>query len=333
VVSVNARKTVSLWDLAQVCGAAHAANEIRTGQMDQEGWATTRDHMPELAYVPYLMTGRYYYLEELQYQAAFIVAHKTGCYSETWNRQGEAGYLMDSELRGDAWGLRTLAYGAFLSPDGTPEQVYFDDKIKNNVALWEGERDLALSYSTKQSNWNWANVNRRDPSPLGVWKDRGPLFIQSPLRKDGYLAGAASPWEENFLVCSLGMARQFGYRTDALLEYAARLRFNQVLNPDSSIYLLQQYRIPTRLASTGDWIRSWPDYTNAFDPVPTNWSTESTADHGYGFIALAAVSFLEPYTVDGYTGSEAWTVFKAEKPEQERLANESPKWAIVPIAR
>jgi hypothetical protein len=110
----------------------------------------------------------------------------------------------------------------------------------------------------------------------------------------------------------------------------ARLRFHNLLDPASSKYLIEQYRIPARLASTGAWIQSWADYTAAFSPVPTTWRPESTADHGYGFIALAALSYLQPYTVDGLSGQQAWSLLKTQKPEQGRFASESPKWAIVP---
>ena len=138
MVSVNARKTVSLRELSLTCGSAYTADEIHTGNITTEAGAITRSHMPDVAYVPYLMTGRYYYLEELQYWAAYSVANRTGCYGEAWMRQGDSGYLNDSQIRGDAWGFRTLAYGAFLSPDGSPEKAYFEDKLLNNVAKWEG---------------------------------------------------------------------------------------------------------------------------------------------------------------------------------------------------
>jgi len=328
-ISINARKTLSLWDPLNRCGSLYVEDEINTGTTDGEGWTTTLDHMPDLAYIPYLMTGRYYYLEEIQYQASFIAAHKSGCYFEPWMRQGEAGYLFD-QVRGSAWGFRTLAYAAFISPDGFPEKAYYEDKLKNNVAVWEGERDVPLSYAAKQSNWTWGNENRRDPSPLGVWQDRGAGFIQDTVRNDGYLSGAASPWEENFLLCSFGMARQFGYSTDNLLRYMARLRFHNLLDPSSNKYLVETYRIPTKLAATQDWIQTWPEYTAGFSPIPTQWKIDGTADHGYGFIALAAMSFLNSFTVDGYSGQEAWALFKSEKPGQDRFATESPKWAILP---
>src|SRR5262249_56592579 len=98
------------------------------------------------------------------------------------------GFLHDSQVRGDAWGLRTLAYAAFVSPDATPEKTYFDDKIRNNIALWEGEHDVPLSDPTRRAQWTWAQRYSRDsrgPSPLRLWEDRGPEFVQPPLFRDG----------------------------------------------------------------------------------------------------------------------------------------------------
>ena len=337
VVSVNARKTETLSDLSVNCGAPYVLDDINTGTITTDDWATSRDHMPDLAYLPYLLTGRYYYLEELQMQAAFIIGHRTGCYSQLYNRQGEAGYLLDSQVRGDAWSFRTLAYAAFISPDATPEKDYFEDKLKNNVALWEGERNLPISYHTKQANWTWAHDNRLGGDTdenfgvpaLGIWRDGGSGFIQAPLRTDGFLVSAASPWEENFLLCAFGMARQFGYRTSTLMRYMAEERFHILLDPAATKYLADQYRIPTILTSTNNWINNWTDFKNSYSPIPTNWLTESTADHGYGFIALAAVSFLTDFYVDGYSGADAWALYKTQKPEQSRFESESPKWAII----
>jgi len=338
VVSVNARRTVSLWDLStrSDCGSTYRPDRINTGLVTGDGWRTTRDHMPDTAYVAYLLTGRYYYLEELQYLAAFIVAHRTGCYSDTeaYHRQGHRGYLNDSQLRGDAWGFRTLAYAAFLSPDGTPEKAYFEDKLRNNIAAWEGEHDVPLSDPARAADWTWARRHWLDPqgvSPLGIWRDRSVLFVQPPLYTNGRIKSAGSGWEEHFLVVALGMAKGFGYPTDNLLRFTARLRLNLLQNPEATKYLIEAYRWPHKLTATGAWILDHRSFTAQFASPPTHWGRDSTADHGYGFIAMAALSFLTAYSVDGYSGQAAWELFKNEKPGQERLRTESPKWAILPI--
>ena len=38
-----------------------------------------------------------------------------------------------------------MAYAAFVSPDGEPEGPYFADKVRNNVAMLEGEHGVAFS--------------------------------------------------------------------------------------------------------------------------------------------------------------------------------------------
>jgi 4-amino-4-deoxy-L-arabinose transferase-like glycosyltransferase len=338
VVSINARRTVSLWDLSPSsdCGAPYRADRINTGPVSSDGWVTTRDHMPETAYLAYLLTGRYYYLEELQYLAAFIVAHRTGCYSdvEVEHRQGHNGYLHDSQLRGDAWGFRTLAYAAFLSPDGTAEKAYFEDKLKSNIAAWEGAHDIPLSDSSHAAHWKWAKAHLRDsrgPSPLGIWQDLGPAGVQPPLHTDGRLKSGGAGWEEHFLLVALGMARGFGYQTDGLLRFMARLRLNLLLNPEANRYLMDTYRWPHKLAGTDDWVKTYEAFTRQYRHPPTSWAVEGTADHGYGFIALAATSYLTPYTVGVYSGEAAWALYKSQKPGQERFATESPKWAILPL--
>ena len=340
VVSVNARRTVSLWDLGpdSDCGEAYRRDRIHTGPISADGWQTTRDHMPDTAYLAYLLTGRYYYLEELQYLAAFIVAHKIGCYDDStdgaYHRQGHNGFLHDTQVRGDAWGFRTLSYAAFLSPDGTPEQEYFDDKLRNNIAAWEGEHDVALSDPTRRAQWSWGARHGRDPrgpSPLGLWQDQGLDLVQSPVPRNGRVLSAVSGWEEHFLLMALGMARGFGYPTDGLLRFMARPRLNLLLNPAANRFLIEAYRWPAKLAATRDWIRTFPEFVRNFETDPAAWEPIGMADHEYAFIALAAVSYLTPYTVDGYRGAAAWCRYRFERPGQERLGTDSPKWAIVPL--
>ena len=144
----------------------------------------------------------------------------------------------------------------------------------------------------------------------------------------------ASPWEEDFLVCALGMAKQFGYPTHNLLGFMARRRFNHLLNPASLKYLIEAYRYLTVSAAMDNWVPRWPEFTSYYATVPNAWTVPSgfnSTDHGYGFIALAAVSYLYDETVDGYKGQKAWNLFNSEKPGQDKIGIYSPKWAILPL--
>ncbi len=334
-VSLNARKQVTLSDLTETCSGTIGDDKINTGPISDDGfdfYNLGRHHMPDVAYVPYLMTGRYYYLEELQYWAAYVIGWRQGCSGESWQRQGEAGYFNDSETRGDAWSYRTVTYAAFISPDASPEKGYYEDKLLNNIAKDEGRHNLTCSVPAKQTHCTWGLNNQTrstGASPLGLWDEGNPGLVEDPVKIDGSVAQATSPWMEHFVLAALGTARDFGYPTDNLLRFFAKKMFNQLLNPATSPFLIEAYRFATILTATNDWIRTWAD-VNRYHNVPTAWRTGEDVDHGYGFIALGALSYLSPYTADGYTGQQAWNFLKANKPGQERFATESPKWAILP---
>jgi hypothetical protein len=339
VVSINARRAVELDDISantgNDCGSQWAADKINTGKISDDGmgyYNLTRTHIPPGPYTPYLLTGEYYYLEELQYEAAYIVGFKQGCNTAVWHRQLNWGIFNDSELRGDAWSYRTLSYAAFISPDGSPEKAYFEDKLLNNIAKDEGRHALTCDVSGKEEYCEWGRKKQLaliGASPLGIWAEGNEGQVGPPVKTDGSVAEATSPWMENFLVVSLGVARDFGYPTEALLRFSSKKLFNQLLNSKTSPYLVEAYHFATILSSTKDWIRDWAA-VNKYHDIPSGWSRGQDVDNGYGFIALAAVSFLYPYTVDGYTGEQAWNYFKANKPEQNRFATESPKFAILP---
>lgn len=339
IVSVDVRHEVTLSDLSENCSGTSKGDVINVPQPRKQQWPSDLSHMPDIAYLPYLLSGKYYYLSELQYQAGFILGTKLGCASGNFARQGSLGLINESQLRGEAWGLRTLSYAAFISPDATSEKHYFEDKLLNNIVELEGIHGLPSSDSKRSASYNWGRDKSvrsqvKNPPPLRFWEDRGPEFIQAPLKQDGSLTGAASPWEENFLVCSLGLARQFGYPTKTLLTYLAYRPFNTLLNPKvGHPVLIEAYRYPTKVAPGGKWVSDWSAFSSYYATIPTEWQTKGNIDHSYGFIAMSAISYLYDLSVDGYTGKQAWDLMVAKKPEQERLATESPKWSITPLVR
>jgi hypothetical protein len=74
-------------------------------------------HQPNLAYLPYLVTGDYYYLEELQFWAMWNSFSSNPGY-----REYEKGLYKSDQMRGQAWSLRTAAEAAYITPDArSPE--------------------------------------------------------------------------------------------------------------------------------------------------------------------------------------------------------------------
>jgi hypothetical protein len=105
-------------------------------------------HMPNFAYLPYLLTGDWYWLEELDYWAAYthaygnpaVVGYCQLCSMGSWAFLGDAA----DQSRGQAWGMEALANAWFLAPDSSiaPEGPYFRTVIDSNIAIREGELNV-----------------------------------------------------------------------------------------------------------------------------------------------------------------------------------------------
>src|SRR5699024_5618438 len=104
------------------------------------GWYQTRNpnrwdnaHQPAESYVPYMVTGSWYYMSEL----AFGASH-----NEIWSNEGYRGHakgLIDrahQQIRGKAWVLREMANAAWLLPDRHPLKDEFTADVVNSLADW-----------------------------------------------------------------------------------------------------------------------------------------------------------------------------------------------------
>jgi hypothetical protein len=89
-------------------------------------------HQPSLAYVPYLVTGDRFFLDEMKYWANFTLLWT---FQDSYSKQrgGSEGLLAANEVRGIGWGLRNLADAAAYVPDNDEMKAYFTQKVVNNL--------------------------------------------------------------------------------------------------------------------------------------------------------------------------------------------------------
>ncbi len=369
ILSVNARRSIATFD---DLNGDTSGDAINVSGVSRGNWAAIeRSHWPSIYYIPYLFSGRYYYLEGLQMQAAYAIAYKRAKCGSDWKRQGQAGLMADSQMRGEGWGMRELVYATFLSPDGEPEKAYFLDKVRNNIANWEGVHQLSPTFPSrsgvynfgkftlsKNQFWRFPDANNDgipEPSPIGQWSTGVSSKAVSPLVNAGTdpgpgpLASAVSPWEEHFVCYSIGMGKQMlGNEFNTLLKYFAKQRFHII---NTNIFAIDQYRWPTLIGDENkinndpaptnwDWVRSIEDFMQYFSSPgskntgygATQWRSGLDPDHSYRFIALTCTSFLTDYVVDGLNGQAMYDKFKEEAPDQHKFSSSSPKWAITPMS-
>lgn len=143
-------------------------------------------HMPDLAYVPYLLTGDPYYLEELQFSTTW-----------SWGSLPPNYRPGIPQSRAFAWFLRNLAQTARITPASAPSwllpQNYWRGLLEDNRIFFEA---------------NFVN----DPNPVrSVFRSTGDL---DNGRDEGASAPGGSwvdPWQEEFLASVLGWIVTMGF--------------------------------------------------------------------------------------------------------------------------
>ena len=164
----------SFWDK----GAGHADPWVKP----KAPIRPERAHYPSLAFVPFLLTGDPYYLEEVQFTAqSHLLNYNTSL------RNRDQGVLGSEQTRGYAWGMRSLFQAALATPDEVPSWLlprsYFSRIIANNLAMFTA-RQMEDTSDPLKANCHFA---------IDVSLDH------------------IAPWQQDFLTAVLGWAVRAGF--------------------------------------------------------------------------------------------------------------------------
>src|SRR5262249_44802972 len=126
------------------------------GPMSDGGWIYDPAHEPDPASVVYTLTGDFWYLEEMWFWAS---ADAMSNPATVWDRgpTGAEGVLNHGQMRATAWVLRNRVNTAFVSPDGSPEKIYFETLIADGLAAEEGIRNLTTGLQSNPA-WSWGHT-------------------------------------------------------------------------------------------------------------------------------------------------------------------------------
>jgi hypothetical protein len=151
-------------------------------------------HQPAFAYLPYLVTGDYYYLEELQFWAMWnAFMHNPGY------RRHAKGLLQGEQVRGQAWSLRTLGEAAYITPDADPLK--------------------APLLRMLDANLDWYNATYTDNADANTL---GALVHGYAVAYQGNTGLA--PWMDDFFTAAVGHVAELGF-TAARPLLAWKVRF------------------------------------------------------------------------------------------------------------
>ncbi len=217
----------------------------------------TNSHMPAIGLMAYLVTGRWYFLDEMQLLSSAMFLKQTDT-----NRQYTQGVILSSAgsntTRGAAWTLRALAQVASMTPDDDlPLKSEYVGSVNSNI------------------DWHHRRYVAQPSNPLGLMR---PYEDYTP--GDGKTDSAM--WMEDFLTWSFGnmksmQAYDVAYqdKLDQLLAWKYRSIVGRLGPNEAGQWSYRNAAVytapynPAELAAT-DWVNGtgpwYPDW-GAADPA------------------------------------------------------------------
>ncbi|MCO7226232.1 PKD domain-containing protein [Pleionea sp. CnH1-48] len=156
-------------------------------------------HQPSLAYVPYLVTGDHYYLEELHFWSTYNLLEMNPNY-----RSHDKGLFgVDMQDRAQAWSMRTLGQTAFITPDNHPMKNYFSTILTNNLDYYH-----ELYVTAKPNSYGAMIPNYSHPTASPWMDDFFTWAIGSLVDLDYTEARPLLDWKAKFPVQRMGYGTQ-----------------------------------------------------------------------------------------------------------------------------
>lgn len=260
-------------------------------------WTVDGAHQGSFNFVPYVITGEYYYLQEMQYWAAWDLSMTH--WDTVWGRNLSEGVLKD-QIRGTAWMLRNVAHAALLSLDGSAEKAYFTNKIENNIPYW----------AARTVENPLRNLSMSDGAPSGT--------VASVIQ-------TTSGWMEDFVLIVLNEIDRFGFDTESVVSEYSKFVINRFSNPGFNFYLGASYRFPTVVTGPSN-VSSWVQANSLY--TVNDASSWGVLDYTFSYrhIALAALSGV----TNRENGKAAYDWLK-DNINTSVTMDDDPTWAIIPL--
>eukprot|EP01114_Cavostelium_apophysatum_P013154 TRINITY_DN3123_c0_g1_i3.p1 TRINITY_DN3123_c0_g1~~TRINITY_DN3123_c0_g1_i3.p1 ORF type:complete len:974 (-),score=92.97 TRINITY_DN3123_c0_g1_i3:1444-4365(-) len=270
-------------------------------------------HQPAFAYVPYLVTGDYYHLEELQFWANFNSFQIAPQY-----REAGKGLVMDNQVRGQAWTLRTVAEAAYITPDNDPQKASLTAIVNHNIDY----------YNTTYTNNTAANK-------LGV------VTNGYAIEYDGNTGLA--PWQDDFLTSAIGHMVELGFtNAQPFLVWKSKFVVDRMVGAGYCWVQAPAYNLKVRDSYTAPFYTSIAQAYQATNPTTALLSCGSSAlasalqvrtGEMVGTLSpIGQQGIMQPalaYAVSvNANGAKAWAQFasRAFKPDY----TQEPNYAILP---
>ena len=274
-------------------------------------------HQPSFAYLPYLVTGDFYYLEELQFWAMWNLFQSNPGY-----RAAIKGLFNATQVRGQAWILRTVANAAYITPDADNFKQQFTTFVADNLN-W---------YNQTYSN------NSSTTTALGALVGSDAVVYNT--------GRGISPWQDDFFTSAVGHAYELGFaQAKPLLNWKAKFPISRMTGTGTCWILGSIYSLNIRDSETSAYYTNIAQTYLASSPssltslncgsaeMAANLSLKIGEMTGYSGEVIGYPSNLQPALAmsadsDAAGGLAAWNVFN-KRSVKPNYAN-GPQFSIIP---
>jgi hypothetical protein len=279
-------------------------------------------HEPALDFIPYLVTGDRFYLEELEFWSQYNAAGSAPSY----RGYGE-GLVSWTQVRGQAWSLRTLAQAAYIAPDLDPLKNVLREQLKANIDSYD--KHFTENKSANRLGILEAGQVPRGDNGLDVW-----------------------PWEDDFFTWSVGYVQGLGdVNALPLLRWKSIFPVGRMTAPGFCWIIAAAYTLQVRDPETRDFYTDFAKVYDAALPQKIKFHGSGKLECGSAEMATAlglrgpGDMFQNSHGTDGFPAymqpalaaavdagvkgaQSAWKLFESRpiKPDYTK----APGWDIVP---
>ncbi|MGN6514347.1 MAG: hypothetical protein ACTHLR_00725 [Rhizomicrobium sp.] len=226
---------------------------------DCECFFLDSSHQPDLSFVPYILTGEHYYLDQLEAQSTWTVM--------SWDprkRSFDKGIVFPQfiQARGMAWTFRQIINAAWIVPDADPLKGYFKKLQANNIEYVL--KEIRGLHEGEASGWIPANGFGAKSGEIVPWQQDFIAYVMILAAKRGDL-GALDilKWQTNFLAGRF-LAQSQGFSPyDGAAYRMIAYRPNQMIDGAYQTWAeIEQATTPKGFTNGSDtWPkRTWPGY-------------------------------------------------------------------------
>jgi hypothetical protein len=285
-------------------------------------------HHPSVGYLAYLVTGRFYFLEELQFAATvnFLI-------NPDITRQGSGGVFQtttgSNTTRGAGWAVRTLAQAASVTPDSDVLHAEFLNSVGANVAFYYGR------YVAQPNN------PQGFVQPYSNYDASSGRYLEAAWMQDFVTAAFGYAQDQDLALPAttrIQLAQFFAWKAQSIVGRLGTVAPTDYLYRDAAVYTVAvaPETNPDFVNGTGPWYATWGQVyqgtlntPNPGEEGPLRGAYFPDATSYWGNLQ-PAIAYAAQFDVPGARAAYARMTAASNWNQMVANFNANPVWSIRP---